>query len=101
VTVKERTGEIGLLKALGSQNGVILTEFLLEAAVIALFGGVIGVAAGYALIPAVELTGTRVEAVMSAGVLSLAFALVTGTVFGFYPALKASKLTPIEALSEE
>ncbi len=101
VTVKERTGEIGLLKALGSKKQVILMEFLLEAGMIALFGGVTGVAAGYALIPAVELTGTRIEAIPYAGVLSLCFALITGTVFGFYPALKASALTPIEALNEE
>ena len=100
VTVKERTAEIGLLKALGSKRSMILMEFLLEAAMIALFGGMIGVGAGYALIPAVELTGTRIVAVGFAGLLSLAFALVTGTVFGFYPAYKASMLTPIEALNE-
>jgi len=101
VTVKERTGEIGLLKALGSQKYVILLEFLLEAGMIALFGGIIGVAAGYALVPVVELTGTRTESVAIAGVLALIFAVVTGTLFGFYPALKASKLTPIEALNNE
>lgn len=101
VTVKERTCEIGLLKALGSQKRIILLEFLFEACVIALFGGIVGVAAGYALIPAVEMTGTRAEPVFLAGILSLIFAVLTGTIFGFYPALKASRLTPIEALGSE
>ncbi len=101
VTVRERTGEIGLLKALGCKKGVILSEFLLEAGVIALFGGAVGVGIGFILIPAVELTGTRAEPVAMAGVLSLVFAVGTGTLFGFYPALKASRLTPIEALGSE
>lgn len=101
VTVKERTSEIGLLKALGSKKHIILLEFLLEAGMIALFGGIIGVGAGYALIPAIEALGTRAEPVAAAGLLSLIFAVVTGTVFGFYPALKASQLTPIEALNNE
>ncbi|MGN0643227.1 MAG: ABC transporter permease [Huintestinicola sp.] len=101
VTVKERTSEIGLLKALGSKKHIILLEFLLEAGMIALFGGIIGVGAGYALIPVIEALGTRAEPVAVAGVLSLIFAVVTGTVFGFYPALKASQLTPIEALNNE
>ncbi len=101
VTVKERTSEIGLLKALGSQKYVILLEFLLEAGMIAFFGGAIGVGAGYALVPVVEYFGTRTESVAIAGVLALVFAVVTGTLFGFYPALKASKLTPIEALNNE
>lgn len=100
VTVKERTGEIGLLKALGSKKGEILTEFLLEAGMIAFFGGVLGTALGYVLIPAVEMTGTRADPSTLAGILALVFAVVTGTLFGFYPALQASKLTPIEALSD-
>lgn len=101
VTVKERTGEIGMLKALGSKKRIILLEFLLEAGITALFGGAVGVGLGYALIPAVEALGTRAEPVAFAGVLSLIFAAVTGTLFGFYPAFKASRLTPIEALGSE
>ncbi len=101
VTVKERTGEIGLLKALGSKKRVILLEFLLEAGMTAAFGGVVGVGVGYALIPAAEMTGTRAEPVALAGVLAFVFAVITGTVFGFYPAFKASRLTPVEALANE
>ncbi len=101
VTVKERTGEIGLLKALGSKKWVILLEFLLEAGMTAAFGGAVGVGIGYALIPAAEMTGTRAEPVALAGVLAFVFAVITGTVFGFYPAFKASRLTPVEALVNE
>lgn len=101
VTVKERTQEIGLLKALGSRKREILLTFLIEANFISLFGGIVGVAVGFALIPVVELSGMRCEPVISGGVLALIFAIVTGTIFGFYPALKASQLTPIEALSQD
>lgn len=101
VTVKERTQEIGILKALGCRKREILLEFLMEANLISVFGGVIGVAAGFALIPAVELTGMRCEPVALGGILALVFAVITGTVFGFYPAFKASRLMPIEALQQD
>ena len=101
VTVKERTQEIGLLKALGSRKREILLEFLMEANLISLFGGVVGVILGFALIPAVEMTGMRCEPVVLGGILALVFAVITGTIFGFYPAFKASRLTPIEALSQD
>lgn len=101
VTVKERTQEIGLLKALGSRKREILLEFLMEANLISLFGGVVGVVLGFALIPAVEMTGMRCEPVVLGGILALVFAVITGTIFGFYPAFKASRLTPIEALSQD
>lgn len=101
VTVKERTQEIGLLKALGSRKIEILLEFLMEANFISLFGGVVGVALGFALVPAVELFGMRCEPVVLGGILALIFAVATGTIFGFYPAFKASGLTPIKALSQD
>ncbi len=101
VSVKERTQEIGILKALGCSKREILLEFLAEANLIGTFGGIIGVAAGFALVPAVRLTGMTVEPLAIGGVLALVFAIVTGTVFGFYPAYKAAQLMPIEALSQE
>jgi len=101
VSVKERTQEIGILKALGCSKREILLEFLAEANIIGTFGGIVGVAAGFALVPAVRLTGMTVEPLAVGGVLALVFAIVTGTVFGFYPAYKAAQLMPIEALSQE
>lgn len=101
VTVKERTKEIGILKALGSRRSVILLLFLLEASIIAIFGGAAGAAAGYALIPVVNRLGTTAVSVSYAGFLGAGFAVFTGTVFGFYPAFKASQLKPVEALSQE
>ncbi|MGN1137595.1 MAG: ABC transporter permease [Oscillospiraceae bacterium] len=101
VTVKERTKEIGILKALGSRRSVILLLFLLEASIIAIFGGAVGAAAGYALIPLVNKLGTTAVAVSYAGILGAGFAVFTGTVFGFYPAFKASQLKPVEALSQD
>ncbi len=101
VSVQERTQEIGILKALGCSKREILLEFLAEANLIGTFGGIVGVAAGFALVPAVRLTGMTVEPLAIGGVLALVFAIVTGTVFGFYPAYKAAQLMPIEALSQE
>ncbi len=101
VTVKERTQEIGLLKALGSRKVEILLEFLMEANFISLFGGIVGVTLGFALIPAVEFFGMRCEPVVIGGILALIFAVATGTIFGFYPAFKASGLTPVKALSQD
>lgn len=101
VSVRERTQEIGILKALGCNKREILLEFLAEACMIGTFGGILGVGVGYALIPAVRLTGMTVEPIAVGGVLALVFAIVTGTLFGFYPAYKAAQLMPIEALSQE
>lgn len=101
VSVKERTREIGILKALGSSRKDILLQFLLEANFISIFGGIIGVAVGYLLMPVVRLTGMSVVASTSASVIALLFAIVTGTLFGFYPARQAACMKPIEALNHE
>lgn len=101
VSVKERTQEIGILKALGCSKREILLEFLVEANMMGTFGGIVGVGAGFALVPLLRLTGMTVEPLAIGGVLALLFAIVTGTLFGFYPAYKAAQLMPIEALSQE
>lgn len=101
VSVKERTSEIGILKSLGASRKTILLEFLLESAAISLIGGILGVGVSFAITPLVEMYDIRVEATMTAWAAALGFAVLTGTLFGFYPALKASRLVPVEALNAE
>ncbi len=101
VSVKERTSEIGLLKAIGCSKKTILLEFLLEACILSVVGGLIGVGVSFGLLPLVQLLGMRVEASAWGYLLALVFAVITGTVFGFYPAWKASRLVPIEAMNLE
>ncbi|MDD3795575.1 MAG: FtsX-like permease family protein, partial [Lachnospiraceae bacterium] len=101
VSVKERTNEIGILKALGASKATILFEFLIESAAISLIGGVLGVGISFAITPLIEYYGMRVEANLFAWLAALGFALLTGTLFGIYPAAKAAKLVPIDALNAE
>lgn len=101
VSVKERTNEIGILKAIGCSQKNILFEFLLEAAAISLIGGILGVGVSFLIAPIAEYLGVRVEMTASAMVMALFFSIGTGTIFGFYPAYKASKLVPVEALGAE
>lgn len=101
VTVKERTNEIGILKAIGCSRKGILLEFLLEAGCISLVGGVIGILFALAVTPIVELFSVRVELSVRGAVLSLLFGVITGSIFGFYPAYKASRLVPVIALNQE
>lgn len=101
VSVKERTKEIGILKAIGCTKKDILIEFLLEACFISILGGILGVLLSFGITPIVEYFDVRVELSVVGAVLAVVFAIFTGTVFGFYPALKASKLVPVEALNEE
>ncbi|MSR28601.1 MAG: FtsX-like permease family protein [Phycisphaerales bacterium] len=105
VSVSERTREIGLRKAVGATPAAILMQFLLEAVVLCLFGGLIGVlcgkltAIGLTFIPGAPLKHADVP--MWAVGVSFAFSAAVGVAFGFFPALKASRLDPIEALRHE
>ena len=101
VSVKERTNEIGILKALGCSKRDILLEFLMEACFMSLIGAILGVLLALGITPVVERMSVRVELSVSGAVLSLAFGEITGTIFGFYPAYKASTLIPVVALNQE
>ena len=102
VSVTERTREIGVRKALGATYRVIVMQFLIEAVVISLVGGAIGILVG---IGASKLIGalTSMKTVISMGpiLLSFGFSMAIGLVFGLYPASKAAKLNPIDALHYE
>ena len=101
VSVKERTNEIGILKAIGCDQKDILIEFLLEASCISLVGAVLGVLVSLGITPIIESFSVRVELSVWGAVLSLLFGVLTGTIFGFYPAFKASRLIPVVALNNE
>ncbi len=101
VSVKERTNEIGILKAIGCSRRDILLEFLLEASCTSLVGGIFGVALALGLTPVVEGFGMRVSLSLRDALISMAFGIVTGTLFGFYPAYQASRMIPVEALNQE
>ncbi len=107
VSVSERTREIGLRKAVGASNKNIMTQFLMEAAAITLSGGVIGVIIGSiaAVIIALAANFLGYDWSLSVSVFSIALALMVsitvGLLFGLYPARKASRLQPIEALRRE
>jgi len=101
VAVKERVREIGILKSIGASRFVILMEFLLEAILISVIGGLLGISLSV-LAPNV-LEFFNIDFSPSAGglILGFCFSAVTGIFFGFYPAWKASSLKPIEALNDE
>jgi putative ABC transport system permease protein len=100
VTVTERTREIGIRKALGAQRIDILSQFLTEAVLLSLLGGAMGVAIGIGI---AHLQVGPLHLVVSVGsiVLSFGVSALVGIFFGFYPANRAARLTPIEALRYE
>ena len=102
VSVTERTREIGIRKALGATYFVIVTQFLIEAVVISLMGGLIGIALGIGASKLISLaSGMSTVISVPTIVLSFAFSMAIGLVFGIYPARKAAKLNPIDALHYE
>jgi putative ABC transport system permease protein len=102
VSVIERTREIGIRKAIGAKRMNILIQFLLESAGISTVGGILGVLGGYAAAYVMK-TFFNTSVVISSNVVLAAFlfSIIVGIVFGVYPANKASKLSPIEALRFE
>jgi putative ABC transport system permease protein len=102
VSVTERTREIGLRMAVGARTRDILGQFLVEAVTLSLIGGLVGVVLGIAGALAIaELAGWRILISPQAVALAVAFAFVIGVFFGFYPARKAARLNPVEALRFE
>jgi len=102
VSVTERTREIGVRKALGAPAAVIRGQFLTESAVLTLIGGILGVLLGSGLGKLITFfMKWSFSPVISAYALALGFSAVIGVFFGLYPAIRASKLDPIQALSHE
>ncbi|HEX6157409.1 MAG TPA: ABC transporter permease [Burkholderiales bacterium] len=102
VSVTERTREIGLRMAVGARTRDILGQFLVEAVTLSLIGGLIGVGLGMGTALAIaEFAGWRISISPQAIALAVAFAFVIGVFFGFYPARKAARLNPVEALRFE
>ena len=102
VSVTERTREIGLRMAVGARGRDILTQFLIEAVTLSLIGGLVGVVLGLGGSYAIgEFAGWRTQMQPASIVLAVGFAAAVGVFFGFYPARKASRLLPIDALRYE
>lgn len=102
VSVTERTGEIGLKKALGARKRRILTQFLTEAAVLTLLGGITGVLGGIALAYIISKVSAVPVAISGVSiVIAVLFSTLIGIIFGLIPSVKAANMNPIEALRHE
>ena len=102
VTVTERTREIGIRKAIGASRGTILSQFLMEAVVLCMLGCGLGIFLSWAILQTVTTVVSSLNMTFSldGGVvlIAVAFCFVIGVVFGLYPANKAAKMKPIDAL---
>lgn len=103
VTVTERTREIGIRRAIGAQRASIVTQFLIEAGMLCGMGGVVGIAVGTAgsVVVSRLMYQMTVYPPVWAGLAAFALSVALGVLFGSYPAIKASKLQPVEALRAE
>ena len=102
VSISERTREIGTRKALGASNGSIRVQFIIEAVIICLIGGFLGVCVGVGLGSAgASLLGYAASPTAASILFSLLFSMAIGIFFGYYPANKAAKMNPIDALRYE
>ncbi len=100
VTVTERTREIGIRKAIGAQKGDIVGQFLLEAVMLSVFGGAIGVVIGV-LVGQLKVVGVQLSVAPYSVYLAFGFSVAVGLFFGIYPANRAASLKPIDALRYE
>ena len=102
VSITERTREIGTRKALGAPNSSIRLQFIVESIVICLIGGILGIILGVILgISFANFLGTAAVPSVESIIISLSFSMAIGVFFGYYPANKAAKMDPIDALRYE